>query len=564
MIGRALLTRARVFHDQSGKAVRMLGLNMDLTAQKQLEHRTAFLLRIEDSMRALSDPDEITRTAARLLGEHLGVNRCAYADVDADEGSFNLTGDYTNGVQSIVGQYTLEQFGGELERLCREGLPYVVEDAECDPRTADVRDAYRATAIRAVISVPLRKSGKVVAGMAVHQSSPRQWRADEVDLVTQVASRCWESIERARVERELRCSEEQFRTLANSIPNLAWIAHADGHIFWYNRRWYEYTGTTEPEMEGWGWQSVHDTAILPDVMERWTRSIATGEPFEMVFPLRGADGRFRPFLTRIEPVKDTLGRVLRWFGTNTDISAQRRVEEALRTSNEELRRANRELEEFAYVASHDLQEPLRMINIYTELVTRQVRTRQHVREEYAVYISENVLRMEQLIRDLLSYSRVVHSDEPAQGTADLSVALSEALRTLGGRIDEAGAKVTVGPLPVVRGDVMQLSLVFQNLLSNALKYRRKALVPEIRISAERHGDRWVTAVADNGIGFDQQYAQRIFGLFKRLHKHEYPGTGLGLAICQRIIERYGGRIWAEGKPGAGAVFYFALPADWQG
>jgi light-regulated signal transduction histidine kinase (bacteriophytochrome) len=146
------------------------------------------------------------------------------------------------------------------------------------------------------------------------------------------------------------------------------------------------------------------------------------------------------------------------------------------------------------------------------------------------------------------------------GIADLSVSLAESLRILDGRITEAGAKITAGPLPSVCGDAMQLALVFQNLLSNSLKYRKPGVAPDVRICAESDGDQWVVSVADNGIGFDQQYSERIFGLFKRLHKDEYPGTGLGLAICQRIVERYGGRIWAEGKPGAGAVFYFALPA----
>jgi PAS domain S-box-containing protein len=130
-----------------------------------------------------------------------------------------------------------------------------------------------------------------------------------------------------RDEEALRASEEQFRSLANSIPNLAWMAQPDGHIFWYNGRWYEYTGTNPEEMEGWGWQSVHDPAVLPTVLERWKRSIETGEPFEMTFPLKGADGRFRSFLTRVEPIKDSEGTVVRWFGSNTDITAQQEAEE---------------------------------------------------------------------------------------------------------------------------------------------------------------------------------------------------------------------------------------------
>ena len=153
--------------------------------------------------------------------------------------------------------------------------------------------------------------------------------------------------ERRRAEDALRQSEEQFRTLANAIPQLSWMANADGWIFWYNQRWYEYTGTTPEQMEGWGWQSVHDPAMLPQVLERWRASIATGEPFDMVFPLRGADAVFRPFLTRVMPVRDREGKVVRWFGTNTDIGEQRAIEEALRESESRLRTLSDNLPEGA-------------------------------------------------------------------------------------------------------------------------------------------------------------------------------------------------------------------------
>jgi light-regulated signal transduction histidine kinase (bacteriophytochrome) len=160
---------------------------------------------------------------------------------------------------------------------------------------------------------------------------------------------------------------------------------------------------------------------------------------------------------------------------------------------------------------------------------------------------------------LLSFSRAVHLESPEVGTADLSVSLSEALGILRNRIEENGAVITGEPLPQVRGDTGQFAHVFQNLISNSLKYRKRGQAPKVHISAERRNGEWIMAVADNGIGFEQRYAERIFGLFKRLHKDEYPGTGLGLAICQRIVERYGGRIWATSEPDRGATFYLSLP-----
>jgi PAS domain S-box-containing protein len=349
-------------------------------------------------------------------------------------------------------------------------------------------------------------------------------------------------------------SESQFRTLAETIPHLAWMADQSGYIFWYNKRWFDYTGTTLQDMQGWGWQSVHDPDVLPEVLSAWARSIAVGEAFEMVFPLKGADGGFRTFLTRVEPVKDGSGNVVRWFGTNTDITDQRRTEE-------QLRRMNRDLEEFSYVTTHDLQEPLRMVNIYTQLLLGDHKHLSRDKmEKYSEYVAQGVKRMESLLSDLLTFSRNVHSQELIIGTADLSVALNEALSVLKTTIEELGATVTAPALPITRGDTPQMTHVFQNILSNALKYRSADVAPQVRIAARREGDCWIISVSDNGIGFDPRYATRIFGLFQRLHKDEYPGTGLGLAICKRIVERYGGQMWAESAERQGATFFFSLPA----
>jgi signal transduction histidine kinase len=167
--------------------------------------------------------------------------------------------------------------------------------------------------------------------------------------------------------------------------------------------------------------------------------------------------------------------------------------------------------------------------------------------------------MEALLHDLLTFSRTIHTEEAPAGTADLSSALSQAMSVLKDRIEDAGAVITASVLPAVQGETGQMSLVFQNLLSNALKYQRNGTRPEVLIRAECEGTNCIISVRDNGIGFEPQYAERIFGLFKRLHKDEYPGTGLGLAICRRIIERYGGTIWAESSPGHGATFSFSLP-----
>ena len=210
------------------------------------------------------------------------------------------------------------------------------------------------------------------------------------------------------------------------------MAYGDGHIFWYNSRWYEYTGTTPEQMEGWGWKSVHDPEVLPAVMERWTASIRTGENFEMVFPLRRADGSFRPFLTRVVPIRDEGGRIVRWFGTNTDITGQKEIER-------ELRNANADLEQFAYSASHDLQEPLRTVKIFSQMLAARAKEKLDAESlEYLDNVISGATRMEALVRDLLVYARTSRLEKPAEPT-DANHAIQAALENLKGAIAETGA-----------------------------------------------------------------------------------------------------------------------------
>jgi signal transduction histidine kinase len=297
-------------------------------------------------------------------------------------------------------------------------------------------------------------------------------------------------------------------------------------------------------------------AIHPDdramVSDKVQRALENGD-YAAEYRVVQQDGSVRWVLVRGRCHSDASRNPTSFTGVVVDITPQV-------LARLELERMNKELEEFAYVASHDLQEPLRVVKIFTQLLLRHYVPSEPKAREYSDLIQRSVTRMEALIRDLLKYSSTVQREELPVGTADLSVSLSEAQTTLGSRLEESHAQVYSGPLPVVRGDAKQMAHVFQNLLSNAIKYRKADVPPEIHISAELSGDEWTIVVRDNGIGFEQQYAKKIFGLFKRLHKDEYPGTGLGLAICQRIVERYGGRMWAEGEPEQGASFFFALPA----
>ena len=235
-----------------------------------------------------------------------------------------------------------------------------------------------------------------------------------------------------------------------------------------------------------------------------------------------------------------------------EIAARERVQEALQ-------RSNTELEQLAYVASHDMQEPLRMVASYLQLVADRYQGQLDAEaDEFIGFAVDGAKRMQALINDLLAYSRVGTKARPFAPT-DCAAIVATAIADLRVAIDESGARVTSGPLPVVMADAMQLAQLFRNLLGNAIKFRGSA-PPQVHIEAESADAGWRFAVRDNGIGIAPEYFDRIFVLFQRLHgRREYPGTGIGLALCKKIVERHGGRIWVESVPGSGSVFRFTLP-----
>lgn len=362
--------------------------------------------------------------------------------------------------------------------------------------------------------------------------------------------------DRKRAEAALIASEARFRQLADSMPQIVWTSRPDGQLDYYNGRWYEFTGFPRDRFDDESWKPILHPEDAARVHESWERSRTTGEPFgiELRFWDRHVR-RWRWFMARCVPVRDSSGAITKWFGTSTDIDDQKRVED-------ELRRANQDLEQFAYSASHDLQEPLRSIKIYGELLTlRYAHKLDGQALEFLEYLHTGATRMELLVRDLLAYTQVGRLDPPAQDV-DANEALQATVDALGGAIVQSGATVTSDSLPAVRVHATHMKQLFQNLIGNAIKYRRKEEPPAIHVTANQQSGFCRFSVRDNGIGIDPEYKEHIFGLFKRLHSgEEYSGTGIGLAICQRIVERYHGRIWVESEPGKGSEFIFALPVS---
>ena len=261
----------------------------------------------------------------------------------------------------------------------------------------------------------------------------------------------------------------------------------------------------------------------------------------------------------ISPVKDAQGLVVGASKIARDITERVRQEQALQIANAALHQANADLEQFANSASHDLQEPLRILRIYSELLGETFGGQLgQTGDEFIRHIAEGATRMDNLLRGVRTYMQISAADDPPLEETEAGEALNRTLLNLQAAIEESGASITVAALPRVRMHEFQMEQLFLNLISNAIRYRNG--VPRIKIAAGFEDRNWLFSVQDNGIGIEPRFKEHIFGVFKRLHSSEYAGTGMGLAICQRIIERAGGRIWVESEPGNGSTFYFTIPA----
>ncbi len=384
--------------------------------------------------------------------------------------------------------------------------------------------------------------------------------------------------ERTRAEKSLRDSEALYHSLVDTLPINILRKDLAGRVTYGNRGYSQMMGKPMEQLLG-----QTDFDLFPrDLAEKYSRDddkvVHTGRMFEDVEENRLPGGRTTYVHVLKAPVRNAKGDIVGTQVIFWDVTARKQAELALAQANAELGRSNKELEQFAYVASHDLQEPLRMITSYTQLIARRYNDKldQNARE-FMDFAVNGALRMQRLIHDLLAYSRV-GTRGGAPETVQSGLALEAALDNLKLALEEAGAEVTRDSMPAVLADPAQLTQLFQNLVGNALKFRAQEK-PRIHLGVQRAAvpgnhtagdaaasqnpahEEWHFTVRDNGIGIDPQYFEKIFVIFQRLHTtNQYPGTGIGLAICKKIIDRHGGRIWVESEPGAGATFHFTLPA----
>ncbi len=379
--------------------------------------------------------------------------------------------------------------------------------------------------------------------------------------------------ERKRAAQALHDTQARFQQVLEALPQLVWTCASDGRTTFVSRQWLEYTGTTLEQNLGYGWKDVVHPQDRDRLAGEWRQSIEAGEIFDAESRLRGADGRFRWFKQLAVPIRDDRGTIKEWFGSSTEITDIINARESIRRTNSllearveerthELQEANADLQAFAHSVAHDLRAPLRNIQGYATAIIEDEGPR--LSDEGALYarrMAESAGRLDGLIQDLLAYSRLSRTEinpEPVE----LRDVVEKVLRDLASEIAVREAIVEVTPpLPRVLAHRVTLAQAITNLVSNALKFVAADVTPAIVISARREGSSARLTIADNGIGVAPEHHERIFRVFERLHGSEtYPGTGIGLAIVRRGVERMGGRVDIESRPGEGSRFTIELPA----
>lgn len=677
--------------EANGSITGIVGTVRDITERKRKEQRVDLLKRLDQALRPVTDPDEIASTAAQLLGEYLDVDWCGYVDVAADEDHISITGDHASGdTERSEGRWAIPEFDDEMRKRMRNDQACIVDDVDTDERLSEAaRDTYEQEGIRSIICVPLHVDETLTAGMVAHQETPREWQSYEIDLLSTVVERCWESLQQAQSMRQLRKREEHLNALIKTTPECIKTVAADGSLLQMNPagldmidagssskvvgesvydliapehldRFREFnekicrgeSGTLEFDIIGLEGRRLHmeshaaplrkpdgttaHVALTRDVTEQkqreqfledskarfeaateagavgtWEWNIPENETivnesfaqlfgvdpdaaregvsseqfisgiyeadrdrikakineaieecgdFEEEFRVQNADGELRWMVARGHIKCDEDGNPVRFPGALTDITERKEKQQQLEEMIDKLETSNERLEQFAYAASHDLQEPLRMVSSYLQLIEQRYADELDADgQEFIDFAVDGAERMRKMIDALLKYSRVETRGNPFE-SVELDTVLEHVCEDLQMRIKETDAEITAGSLPCIEGDEEQLRQVFQNLLDNAIEYSGDG-PPVVDVSAERNGAEWTISVSDDGIGIDVDNTDRVFEVFESLHSpNEHTGAGIGLAICERIVERHGGEIWVESGPDEGSTFSFTLPA----
>jgi len=563
---RHTLNYKATFAGADGKVAGLIGAIIDITDRKRVEQRQAIEHRVA---RVLSESDSVASAMPEVLAafcETLGWACGARWRLDTQAGGFRCEETWRSVDSADIAEFlavsrkSTYQPGqaGFIRRVLGTGEPAWIVDVTAEKSFLRGKEAAKA-GLRSAFALPIRLGDQVLGALEFFHVEEQQ--ADEwlLKMGAAIGAQVGHFMARVQAEQDLRLSESRFRSLTGLSSDWYWEQDEEFRLTFMSSRFVERTGIDPAPFIGRRrWEQP-----APNLSESdWARhkgQLERHEPFfdfemERVTP----EGVSVWLSLSGEPVFED--RKFRGYrGVGSDITDRKRAQVVLRAAYEELTRSNAELQQFAYVASHDLQEPLRMIGSYTQLLERRYGDKLDAdAREFMGFIVEGATRMKQLIEDLLAYSRVGTRGKdlrpvPAQG------ALDRALVNLRAAIESSGAQITCDSLPEVSADDTQVTQLFQNLIGNAIKFRKKDEPPRVHIGVQDAGEEWRFSVSDNGIGIEPQYFERIFMVFQRLHtRDEYPGTGIGLAICKKVVDRHHGRIWVESAYGKGSTFIFTF------
>ena len=544
-------TQGKIIFDQNHKPARMLGTMMDITSQKRAE------IIIEESEKRYRDLIQTLPVAVYTVDENGYVNLFNKAAVKLWGREPEL------GKELWCGSYEMHTLDGEF-------LPH----AECPMATA--LKEKKAFTVEAYIKRPDGTLRNIIANP--------QPIYDSNENITGAMNVVVDITDRKEAEFALKTSETKFRTLADFMPQFIWTADAEGNLNYFSQSVFKYSGLPFAEIQQNGWLVIVHPDDRDENIKAWNEAVKNGFDFACEHRFRRHDGEYRWQLSRAIPQRDADGIIQMWVGTSTDIhdsklfidelelKVQQRTRE-LTVINDELIRTNIELGQFAYVASHDLQEPLRKIQTFATRIMETEHSNLSDRgKDYFKRMQSSSTRMQQLIVDLLAFSRANAVEKNFEET-DLNILLQNVKEQLQESIQQRGAIIRCTPLPTLNVIVYQFEQLFTNLIANALKFVKNETIPSLNISAgiiagknagiselDPLKNYHFISFADNGIGFDPQFKDRIFQVFQRLHnKTSFEGTGIGLAICKKIVDNHQGAITAIGKPGLGAEFIVYLP-----
>jgi PAS domain S-box-containing protein len=558
-----LSINAAPLRDSDGTARGGVAAFRDVTAHKQAELRLAVQYAVT---RILAECETVAAAVPRLLatiGALKGWPAGAFWAVDEERrvlhclDFWQAPGTGAAQLQAASRRAAFAPGVGLPGRVWQSGDAVWVADVRREDNCPRAAEAL-ACGLLSGYAAPVHSQGKVLGVLEFFNRAGHALEDDLRPLLAALASQVGQFLQRKRSEDALRQSHALLQSIAEGTTDAVFVKDLRGRYLMINSAGARFLGKSVEAVLGKDDTELFSPETARVIMEGDRRVLEAGQPLTYE-DVGTAAGVTRTFLSTKGPYRDAQGNAVGVLGISRDISERKRAEEDLQRTAAELARSNEDLQQFAYVVSHDLQEPLRMVSGFCGLLQRRYQGRLGPdADEFIAFAVDGAARMEKLINELLTYARV-NTRGHAFAPADAGVVFEQAVANLAAAIQEAGAVITRDALPVVQGDETQLGQLAQNLLANAVKFRGRE-PPRVHVSAERHGAGWRFAVRDNGIGIDAADLKRVFGIFERLHPtSEYPGTGIGLAICKRIVDRHGGRIWAESALGQGSVFYFTLP-----